>query len=100
MEAPVLEFNQKQRSLLARDAEPGKAMSVHTVLVSSGSAASGKTPASGVRSPGVVRVTSREMTYSDEKRQADFTGGVLVESADGRIQGQQATTYQIGRAHV
>jgi lipopolysaccharide export system protein LptA len=93
VEAPVLEFNQKQRSLIGRDAEPDKAMSVHTVLVSGGSAAGGKTPATGMRSPGVVRVTSREMTYSDEKRRADFTGGVLVESADGKIQGQQATAY-------
>ncbi|HEX7157561.1 MAG TPA: LptA/OstA family protein [Edaphobacter sp.] len=93
VEAPVLEFNQKQRTLVARDAEPGKAMSVHTVLVSSSSTASGKTPTSGTKSPAVVRVTSREMTYSDEKRVADFTGGVLVESADGKVQGQQATAH-------
>jgi len=33
------------------------------------------------------------LTYSDEKREADFTGGVVVESSDGRMRGQQAVAY-------
>src|SRR5215469_8260804 len=95
VEAPVLEFTQKQRRLVAHGAAQGTSMAVHTVLVSSGSASSDRPagPEAGVRSPGVVRVGSREMTYSDEKREADFTGGVLVESADGKMRGQRATAY-------
>jgi len=93
VEAPVLEFRQKERSLIARGF--GQAMSVHTVLVG-GSLSGGEkkaAPDSGVRSPRVVRVGSREMVYLDAKREANFTGGVLVESADGTMRGQQATAF-------
>ena len=38
-------------------------------------------------------MTSRELTYSDATRQAEFTGGVRIESADGRMRGQQAVVY-------
>jgi lipopolysaccharide export system protein LptA len=41
----------------------------------------------------VVRVTSREMVYSDALRQAEFTGGVRVLDADGDMKAQQATAY-------
>jgi lipopolysaccharide export system protein LptA len=110
VEAPVLEFEQKQRKLLAHGEGPGGAMVVHTVLVSSGSAAKGalgKTPSAksgmagraGVGAGGetnVVRVASRELVYSDEARKAEFTGGVLVESSDGTMRGQQAVVYLKG----
>ena len=46
-----------------------------------------------MRGQGVVRIASREMTYSDEKREAEFTGGVQVESKDGMMHGQQAMAY-------
>jgi lipopolysaccharide export system protein LptA len=111
VEAPVLEFEQKQRRLLAHGEGQSEAMVVHTVLVSSGSAAksaSGKTPSgksgmagrAGVGAGGektnVVRVASRELVYSDEARKAEFTGGVLVESSDGTMRGQQAVVYLQG----
>jgi lipopolysaccharide export system protein LptA len=104
VEAPVLEFEQKQRRLLAHGEGQGAAMVVHTVLVSSGSAVkgdAGKAPAGKGRVAGngktdVVRVASRELVYSDEARRADFTGGVLVESSDGTMKGEQAVVYLQG----
>lgn len=99
VEAPVLEFAQKQRRLVAHDAAPGATMAVHTVLVSGNRQTERKPPADKASAPealrgqGVVRVASREMTYSDEKREADFTGGVQVESKDGMMRGQQAIAY-------
>jgi lipopolysaccharide export system protein LptA len=109
VEAPVLEFEQKQRRLLAHGEGEGGAMVVHTVLVSSGGPGSGK-PSAGTsggaaktgaaKSVGgktsVVRVASRELVYSDEARTADFTGGVLAESSDGTMRGEQAVVYLQG----
>lgn len=89
VEAPVLQFEQKARRLVAKGEGQGAPMAVHTVLVSGASAA--KAGAGGLAGKtNVVRVVSREMTYSDESRRADFTGGVQVDSADGRMRGQQA----------
>jgi lipopolysaccharide export system protein LptA len=106
VEAPVLEFEQKQRRLLAHGEGLGAGMVVHTVLVSSAKGDSGRTAAgkngvagrSGVGGgkTDVVRVASRELVYSDEARRADFTGGVLVESSDGTMRGQQAVVYLQG----
>jgi lipopolysaccharide export system protein LptA len=104
VEAPVLVFEQKQRRLLAHGEGQGAAMVVHTVLVSSGGTVKGdvgKTPAGKGRVAGggktdVVRVASRELVYSDEARRADFTGGVLVESSDGTMRGEQAVVYLQG----
>jgi lipopolysaccharide export system protein LptA len=104
VEAPVLVFEQKQRRLLAHGEGQGAAMVVHTVLVSSGSGAkgdagkttSGKGRVAGGGKTDVVRVASRELVYSDEARRADFTGGVLVESSDGTMRGEQAVVYLQG----
>lgn len=104
VEASVLEFNQKQRRLMAHGDGAGAPMSVRTVLVSAGNAApetpKQPVPATGdtkmkaiVRRAAVVRVTSREMTYSDASREAEFTGGVRVESADGVMRGDRAAAF-------
>lgn len=116
VDAPVLQFEQKQRRLLAHGVGQGAPMAVHTVLVGSGDGKGGAGSGSGGsgggapggnvaarRSTGkaatgdgkteVVRVESRELIYSDEARKAEFTGGVQVESADGRMRGQQAVVY-------
>ncbi|HEV2709830.1 MAG TPA: LptA/OstA family protein [Edaphobacter sp.] len=92
VEAPVLEFDQKEKRLAAHGNGQGAAMAVRTVLVSAADAKAG----AGKRGAGkaqVVRVASRELTYSDATRQADFTGGVEVENADGRMRGQEAVVY-------
>jgi lipopolysaccharide export system protein LptA len=41
----------------------------------------------------VLRVASRELTYSDVSREAVFSGGVRVMSADGTMGGQEVTVY-------
>lgn len=95
IEAPVLQFERKQRRLTARGEGEGASMAVRTVLVSVGSESKPDTAASSDvrRKPAVVRIGSREMVYSDETRTAQFSGGVKVESADGVMRGQQATAY-------
>ncbi len=112
VEAPVLEFEQKQGRLLAHGEGQGGGMAVHTVLVSTGNGnGNGKKGAGGVAAGGVrpgkeagmaagnsaktevVRVASGALNYSDEARKAEFTGGVQVESADGNMRAQQAVVY-------
>jgi lipopolysaccharide export system protein LptA len=114
VDAPVLQFEQKERRLLAHGEGQGAPMAVHTVLLGNGAgqpgagsgvgssastvkSMSGRKPA-GKAAPEsgnakVVRVESRELVYSDEARKADFTGGVHVESADGSMKAQQAVVY-------
>ncbi len=92
VEAPVLQFEQKEKRLVARGIGQGAAMAVHTVLVNAGSAKVGSQK-SGLGKAQVVRVASRELTYSDTTREADFTGGVQVESTDGSMKAQQAVVY-------
>ena len=93
VEAPVLVLSQKQKSLVARDSGPGTALVVHTVLADSTNPEAPQKPATEVKTPGIARVISRELTYSDATREASFTGGVRIESVDGIIHGQQATAY-------
>jgi len=105
VDAPVLQFDQKQKRLRAYGAGQGAPMVVHTVLVSAGSSpssvkvdvakpgtAAGKV-AGADRKTDVIRVASRELTYSDEARKAEFTGGIEVESRDGSMRGQQLVVY-------
>jgi lipopolysaccharide export system protein LptA len=101
VEAPVLEFAQKQRRLVAKGDRGGAAMPVHTVLVSAGAPNAERAGAVSngnvLRPPAVVRIASHEMTYSDESRTAEFSGGVKVDSSDGVMRGQQATAYLEGQ---
>jgi lipopolysaccharide export system protein LptA len=101
VEAPVLEFAQKQRRLVARGDRGSSAMPVRTVLVSTGGPSAGKGGGSSatdtLRRPAVVRIASREMIYSDEARTAEFSGGVKVDSSDGVMRGEQATAYLEGQ---
>ncbi|WP_158943194.1 LptA/OstA family protein [Granulicella sp. S190] len=99
VDAPVIEFEQKQKRLLAHGEGQGAPGAVHTVLVSglnpkadaASPAKTGKQIAGGKAS--VVRVISRDLVYSDEVRRADFTGGIQVDSAEGSMRGQQAVVY-------
>jgi lipopolysaccharide export system protein LptA len=109
VEAPVLQFEQKERRLVAHGAGQGAPMAVHAVFVNSGAGktdagkgdSSNSSKASGgkvgvgkeVGRAQVVRVASRELIYSDEARKAEFSGGVLVETSDSRMRGEQATVY-------
>lgn len=84
VEAPVLEFDQAKKKLVARGEGGATAPTVHTVLVSGGKGnmAAGKSQ--------VVRVTSAGMTYTEAARTAEFTDGVLVNGADGSMRGREA----------
>lgn len=101
VEAPVLEFAQKKRRLVARGDRGSNAMPVRTVLVSTGGRRAGKESGSSagdtLRRPAVVRIASHEMIYSDEARTAEFSGGVKVDSSDGVMRGEQATAYLEGQ---
>ncbi len=103
VEAPVVQFDRRQRRLLAHGEGRGSAMAVHTVLVSRGGGlptgnadvakpVSGKTTAPDGKT-NVIRVASRDLVYSDEARKAEFTGGVEVESGDGIMKAQQVWVY-------
>ncbi len=96
VEAPVLEFAQKEKRLLAHG--QGAPLAVHTVLVKAAKEKDEKGDAgkggllSGGKS-GVFRIASRELAYSDDVRRADFTGGVQVDSAGGVMRGEKAVAY-------
>jgi lipopolysaccharide export system protein LptA len=123
VQAPVLEFARTQRRLTARGGVGGAgAAEVHTVLVSAGNGAAapglagadkagavkgagtcktgnapgGAASAAGARPLQVVRIASHELIYSDLLRQADFTGGVAAQSADGTMKSREATAYLQG----
>jgi len=115
IEAPVLVFEQESKRLTARSETPGMSGTVHTVLTRASSQKPGtkksgakKTAAqteaqtvtktnsaapqgSGQQVP--VRITSSELVYSDELRQAVFTGGVRVVDSDGEMRAQEATVF-------
>ena len=104
VEAPVIELDKKQKKLVARGDGSGDAMAVRAVLTSAvrpekakaGAAAAAKAAAA---KQSVFQVVSRELVYSDQKREADFTGGVRVTSADGTMRGRQAEVY-LAATHV
>jgi lipopolysaccharide export system protein LptA len=110
VDAPVLQFERKQRRLLAHGEGQGAPMAVHTVLVSGGPPQSSQSPQSSAKTDvakpraasgkliaggkaDVVRVASRDLVYSDAARKAEFTGGVEIESRDGSMRGQQVVVY-------
>jgi lipopolysaccharide export system protein LptA len=106
VDAPVLQFDRKQGGLLARGEGQGAPMAVHTVMVknqlaqpsaNSNSAKpeglAKKVAKTGTTGSDVIRVTSRELTYSDEARKAEFTGGVDVQSGDGSMKAEQLVVY-------
>jgi lipopolysaccharide export system protein LptA len=105
VDAPLIQFEQKQKRLLAHGEGQGAPMAVHAVLVSAGSSAKAGAKADGAKQGAaigktalggkadVVRVASRELVYSDAAKKAEFTGGVDVESRDGSMKGQQLVVY-------
>jgi len=90
VEAPIIQFDQKKKSLLARGDEPGAGPVVHALLTSSAKPEGGK---DGARRMSVLRVASRELSYSDMSREATFSDGVRVMSVDGKMDGQQVVVY-------
>ena len=96
VEAPVLEFEQREQRMVAHGGGQEAGMVVHAVFVSTASPAAGDGSAKGGgkgNKPVPVRVASHEMKYDDVARRADFTGGVRVDDADGTMRSQQAVVY-------
>ncbi|HEY0308403.1 MAG TPA: hypothetical protein VGB94_09600 [Acidobacteriaceae bacterium] len=97
VEAPVLDFDRAAQRLTAFG-DAGDAGAVHAVL-----AGNGASPTAAKKGPGVMRVASRRMVYTspaaDKKsgvaapRQAEFNGGVNVQSSDGTIRAQRAVVF-------
>jgi lipopolysaccharide export system protein LptA len=101
VEAPVLDFYQKEKRLVARG-EPGStAASVRTVLVNAnapaapaGAAAPASTGAKRKQgSGGPVRIVSQEMIYTDSARTVEFDGAVWAVDADGTLTSKAATVW-------
>jgi lipopolysaccharide export system protein LptA len=105
VDAPVLEFDRKQKRLLAHGEGQGAPMAVHAVMVKTPSVRSSakqnavksdgiaKKVAKGGTGTDVIQVASRELTYSDETRKAEFSGGVDVENGDGNMKAEQIEIY-------
>ena len=93
VEAPVLVFGRKEKTLDAYGT--GEAMPVRTVLanVPRVSAGAGGGVAESPRRrgrPEVLRVRSGRLHFADATKRAEFTGGVLLEDANGTIESQEA----------
>jgi lipopolysaccharide export system protein LptA len=117
--APVIEFAQDQKRLVARGTTPGaksaaSSLQVHTSLVSEPGGQAGATgrvggpiagcPAkaaaggagagsSSEHAPQAMRIASGGLTYSGLSREADFTGGVWAEGDGGTIRAGEAEVF-------
>jgi lipopolysaccharide export system protein LptA len=105
--APTIEFARKQKTMIAHGSGSDPAQFVHAVLVTSAAAKSippsaESAPATARKAPRdptassapqVIRIVSRELTYLDSSRQAEFTGGVRVEGKDTTLHAQEASVY-------
>ncbi len=72
VQAPVIDFDRKQRTIVAQNA-PGKPVS--TVFV--------QTDKSGKKTP--VNVTAAKLSYVDNQRIARFVGGVVMKGSDATV---------------
>jgi lipopolysaccharide export system protein LptA len=89
IEAPALDFNRRDKTLLAHGLLGADTHVVKTTLVN----ANLKPGAAGKQSSAPVRVLSRELLYTDATRQIDFRGAVEVNDRDGVLKAQQAVVY-------
>ena len=80
VEAPLIEFDREQRSVIAH-ASPSQRVS--TVMV--------QTDRNGKVSTALI--TSGKLTYRDEERRAHFEGGVVAKSQDATITSQVMDVY-------
>ncbi len=109
VQAPVIEFSRADKRVVARGVAGRTGSQVHTVLVGADRTKTGAAkPAAGKRakgifgsakagaaagSPNLARIASGELVYSGMTHQADFTGGVRVESQDGTMLAREAVVY-------
>jgi lipopolysaccharide export system protein LptA len=82
--APVIEITRNPQTLKAYGA-PGSAAAAVSANLTSNLGAK--------HQPGVVRIHSRTLDYSDADRRADFRGGVVAEDPDGVIHADAAQVF-------
>jgi lipopolysaccharide export system protein LptA len=80
IQAPSIEFDRNQRSVLARGTG---AQPVSTVLV--------QVEKSGKVTP--VKITSAQLTYTDDERKAQFTGSVQAQGGDLSITSKEMVVF-------
>ena len=86
LEAPVINFYQKDKRLVAHGDPDSDAAAVRAVLVQADSANANRPQAP-------VRVTGRELVYTDTARTVEVKGPVRVDDADGVMTSSQATVW-------
>jgi lipopolysaccharide export system protein LptA len=86
VEAPTLEFNHIQRSLVA---EGNADQSVKTVVVQIDNKTGQATP---------VTITSARLTYNDAARKIFLNGDVMARGSDGTMTARQMTVYLLARS--
>lgn len=82
--APVLELSKTDAALKAYGEGTGSAAVVRASLT---------TTMGAKQQPGVVRIRSQRLDYSDKERQGNFQGSVVAEEPSGVIQANQAIVY-------
>ena len=91
VEAPVLVFGREDATLDAYGVDAAERLPVRTVLVSRPEDGLAK---DAMRKPGeavqVLRIQSGRLHYADAQRRADFTGGVVLEDANGAMRSREA----------
>jgi lipopolysaccharide export system protein LptA len=104
--APVIELSRAHRTLKAHgETDGGPALVNATLLSASGTVttpgpANGGAPSTGSseltgtrRQPAVVRIKSRQMTYSDAERDASFRGGVIADDGAETVRSDEADVF-------
>ncbi len=85
VEAASIVLDRQKNTLVARPAGGGTVRSVF--------ASESKGKDSGASMPGILRVESRSLDYSETLHQATFSGPVRMEGALGEVSGQRTTVY-------
>jgi len=90
IEAATILVDRQNKTLVARPATAGG--TVHSVFAAQ--PRPGATPKPGA-APGILRVESRLLEYSDAQHNAVFTGPVKMDGSIGEVRGQKTTVYFI-----
>jgi len=100
VEAPVLDFDQAKRTVVAKDWPGSNGVVVKTVIVDN-SQTDGSKPAAMKSdatakkqgNSGPMRVWSEEMIYTDATRVVEFKGKVRADDAEGEMRAQDVLVY-------
>ena len=88
VQAATLLFDGLKRTFSARPAKPGTL--IHAVFASNPTTPK---PGASPRAASIIRVASPKMNYNDLQREANFSGGVVIDGTMGQVQGQHAVVF-------